>query len=395
MQFKNKLRHIIDEIKPNFSEGGKFSFLHSTFNAFETFFFVPDEVTTKGTHIKDAIDIKRSMIIVVIALLPCLLFGIYNTGLQHYISIGEEQTFFQICLYGIIKILPLIIVSYVVGLGIEFTVAQIRKHEVNEGYLVTGMIIPLIVPIDIPLWMLAIATAFAVIIGKEIFGGTGFNILNPALFARAFLFFAFPSYMTGDKVWISGLIKSENIVDGFSGETLLSQAITSGSNFIDGFGNSISFQNIFIGTIPGCVGETSTIAILIGAVILLFTGIASWRIMLSVLVGGSCMGIFYNLIGTSPLMQIPWYEHLILGGFAFGMVFMATDPVTATQTNVGKYIYGFLIGVFAITIRVVNPAYPEGMMLAILLMNIFAPLIDYVIVEFNIKKRLKRLKTNE
>lgn len=391
MQNKHKLRNLINNLKPHFSEGGKFSFLYSTFCAFECFFFVPDKITTKGTHIKDAIDSKRTMITVVIALMPCLLFGIYNTGLQHFLSIGEQKTFFEIVYYGFLKVFPLIIVSYIVGLTIEFSMAQIRKHEVNEGFLVTGMIIPLIVPVNIPLWMLALATAFAVIIGKEIFGGTGYNILNPALTARVFLFFAFPSYMAGDKVWIADLAKCENVIDGFSGETLLSQAITNGCNLVNGMGEQIGIKEMFIGNIPGCVGETSVIAILLGAIFLLVSGVACWRIMLSVLIGGISMSVFFNILGLSPIMQIPWYEHLMLGGFAFGMVFMASDPVTASQTNIGKYIYGFLIGLLAILIREANPAYPEGMMLAILIMNVFAPLIDYIIVEINIKKRLKRL----
>ncbi|MDR2009170.1 MAG: NADH:ubiquinone reductase (Na(+)-transporting) subunit B [Bacteroidales bacterium] len=386
----NFLRKQIDKIKPKFEKGSKFYFLHSTVDAFETFLYVPDKVTTKGSHIRDAIDMKRTMIIVVLALIPCLLFGMYNTGLQHFIATGQEQSFWPMFWYGFLKVLPLLIVTYVVGLSIEFTFAQIRHHDVNEGFLVTGMLIPLIVPIDIPLWMLALATAFAVILGKEVFGGTGMNFLNPALTARIFLFLAYPSLMTGDKVWISGLIKGENIVDGFSGETLLGQVANGSSVLVDGFGEKINIIDMIVGTIPGSVGETSVIAILIGAVVLLVTGIGSWRIMLSVVLGGSIMGLIFNAINMNPAMEIPWYEHLILGGFLFGTVFMATDPVTATQTNKGKYIYGFLIGVLAILIRVANPGYPEGMMLAILLMNVFAPLIDHMIVQSNIKKRQKR-----
>lgn len=390
MKIKKQILKTIKKLEPFFSENGKFSFLHSSFNAFKTFLFVPNTVTKNGCHIKDSIDSKRTMIIVVFALIPSLLFGMYNVGYQHYLVFGEEKSFFEIFLFGFIKVLPLLIVSYAVGLSIEFAVAQIRKHEVNEGFLVTGMLIPLIVPIDIPLWMLAIATAFAVIIGKEIFGGTGFNILNPALTARAFLFFSFPSYMTGDKVWISNLFKIDKAVDAISGETILSQAIANGSKYVNSIGENIYIKEILIGIIPGSVGETSIIAIAIGAFILLFTRIASWRIVLSVLIGGAFAGAIFNTFGHSPLMSIPWYEHLCLGGFAFAMVFMATDPVTACQTNIGKYIYGFLIGFLGILIRIANPAFPEGMMLAILIMNIVAPLIDHIVVNYNIRKRLKR-----
>jgi Na+-transporting NADH:ubiquinone oxidoreductase subunit B len=292
--------------------------------------------------------------------------------------------------YGLLKVLPLIVVSYAVGLGIEFVFAQIRRHEINEGYLVTGMLIPLIVPADTPLWMLALAIAFAVIIGKEVFGGTGMNILNPALTARAFLFFSYPSWMSGDKVWVSGMMNGEGIVDGYSGATLLSQSAAGVSEFVNGLGEKVTQMDMFVGTIPGSVGETSVIAILIGAIILLVSGIGSWRIMLSTLVGGVVMGLILNTFAVNPAMEVPWFEHLMLGGFAFGMVFMATDPVTGAQTNTGKYIYGFLIGFLAILIRVLNPAYPEGMMLAILLMNVFVPLIDHLIVQRNVKKRLKR-----
>lgn len=384
------LRKRIDKIKPHFEEGGRFYFLHSVFDGFETFLYVPDHVTKKGAHIRDAIDMKRTMIIVVAALAPAILFGIYNTGLQHFIATGQEQEFWPMILYGLMKVIPLIAVSYIVGLGIEFAFAQIRKHEINEGFLVSGMLIPLIVPADTPLWMLALATAFAVIIGKEVFGGTGMNILNPALTARAFLFFAYPSWMSGDKVWVSGMMNGEGIVDGYSGATLLAQSAAGAGEFVNGLGEKIGHMEMFIGTIPGSVGETSVAAILIGAIILLVSGIGSWRIMLSTLVGGVSMGLLLNAFAVNPAMEVPWFEHLMLGGFAFGMVFMATDPVTATQTNKGKYIYGFLIGFLAILIRVLNPAYPEGMMLAILLMNVFAPLIDHMVVQQNIKKRLKR-----
>jgi len=374
------LRNYLDKIKPQFEKGGKFEKLHSTFEAFETFLFVPDKVTFKGSHIRDSFDMKRAMIVVVVAVIPALLFGMWNTGFQHFRSLGETVGFWDQFLYGFLKILPIIIVSYVVGLGIEFAFAQARGHEVNEGYLVSGMLIPLIVPPDIPLWMLALSVVFAVIIGKEVFGGTGMNILNPALTARAFLFFAYPQDMSGDKVWIS------DKADAFSGATPLGDAL------VGNFENFPSAMDMFIGIIPGSVGETSTIAILIGAIILLFTGVASWRVMFSVFAGGYIMGLIFNFFGVNEYMELPAHYHLIMGGFAFGAVFMATDPVTAAQTNRGKYIYGFLIGFMAVIIRVVNPAYPEGMMLAILLLNVFAPLIDHYVVEGNIKRRLKRIK---
>ncbi|HOK38962.1 MAG TPA: NADH:ubiquinone reductase (Na(+)-transporting) subunit B [Bacteroidales bacterium] len=388
----NFLRKTLDKVKPNFEKGGKFYFLHSTFDAMETFLFVPNKVTRTGAHIRDFMDMKRNMIVVFIALLPALFFGIWNTGYHHFLSIGEDPTFWGNVLYGLKKIIPLYIVVYAVGGAIEVAFAQIRKHEVNEGLFVTGMLIPLIVPADIPLWMLAIATAFAILIGKEIFGGTGMNILNPALTARAFLFFAYPAWMSGDKVWISGMMSGENIIDGFSGATLLSQAAAGSTNFVNGLGESLSVSDMFWGFIPGSVGETSVAAILIGAFILIITGVGSWKIMLSTLIGGITMGLLLNILEVNPYMALPWYEHLLLGGFAFGLVFMATDPVTAAQTERGKYIYGFLIGFLAILIRVLNPAYPEGMMLAILLMNVFAPLIDYMVIQSNIKKRIKRLQ---
>jgi Na+-transporting NADH:ubiquinone oxidoreductase subunit B len=288
--------------------------------------------------------------------------------------------------FGVLKILPLLVVSYVTGLGIEFIAAQIRGHEINEGFLVTGILIPLIVPIDVPLWMLAVATAFAVIIGKEVFGGTGMNVLNPALTARAFLFFSYPGWMSGDRVWIEGLTAGQNIVDGFSGATPLGQLALGATDRLP------SFMDMFIGTIPGSIGETSALAILIGAVILILTGIGSWKIIVSVISGGLVMGLLLNAIGANPYMELPFYYHLVMGGFAFGAVFMATDPVTASQTETGKWIYGFLIGVLSILFRVLNPAYPEGVMLAILLMNVFAPLIDYYVVQANIRRRLKRAK---
>ncbi len=388
------LRNLLDNIKPHFQEGGKFEKLHSTFEAFETFLFVPDTVTNSGSHIRDAMDMKRTMSFVVFAMLPALFFGIWNTGYQHFLATGTEADFIDKILYGLIKVLPIIIVSYVTGLGIEFIFAQIRQHEVNEGFLVTGMLIPLIMPADIPLWMVAVSTAFAVIIGKEVFGGTGMNIWNPALLARAFLFFAYPSEMSGDMVWISGLKSGEGIINGFSGATILSQAASGNSAFVDGTGTAYTFWDKFSGLIPGSIGETSTIAILLGALFLIYTGVGSWKIIVSVFAGGTIMGLILNFFAVNELMRIPYWEHLIIGGFAFGAVFMATDPVSASQTERGKWLYGFLIGFMAILIRVLNPAFPEGMMLAILLMNTFAPLIDYYIIEANVRKRINRSKAN-
>ncbi len=378
------VRDFLDKIKPNFEKGGKFPWLHSTFDAFETFAFVPKTTTTSGAHFRDAMDMKRTMTMVILALMPALLFGTYNIGFQHFHSINPELSFFEgfwdNLLYGAIKILPIIVVSYVVGLSIEFGFAQWRKHDVNEGFLVTGMLIPLVMPPDVPLWQVALATAFAVVIGKEVFGGTGMNFLNPALLARAFLFFAFPSSMSGDNVWIA------EKADAFSGATPLAEMMI-GANL-----PSTSFWDMLLGIMPGSIGETSSIAILLGAAFLLITGIGSWRIMLSVFMGGALMGLTFNLFGSNPYTQIPFYYHYVMGGFMFGAVFMATDPVTAAQTNKGKWIYGILIGVMAVLIRVVNPAYPEGMMLAILLLNVFAPLIDYYVVDANIRKRVKRWK---
>lgn len=374
------LREFIDKQKPHFQKGGKFYWLQSTFEGFETFLYVPNKVTTKGAHIRDSIDMKRAMIVVVLATLPALFFGMWNVGYQHFLSLGEATGFWQNMGFGALKIVPIIVVSYAVGLGIEFYFAQIKGHEINEGYLVTGMLIPLIVPPDIPLWILAVAIAFAVIFGKEVFGGTGMNVVNPALVARAFLFFAYPGDMSGDKVWIA------EKADTFSGATPLGNAL------VGNFHHFPSFSNMFMGYIPGSVGETSTLMILIGAAILLITGIASWRVMVSVFAGGLIMGLLFNWWGANEYMELPAYYHLVMGGFAFGAVFMATDPVTSAQTTRGKYIYGFLVGMMAVLIRVFNPAYPEGMMLAILLMNVFAPLIDHYVIESNIKKRLKRLK---
>ena len=379
------LKKLVDNIKPTFSKGGKLGFLHSTFDAFETFLFVPDHVTKKGVHIKDSIDLKRTMTMVILALMPALLFGMYNTGYQHNLSIGGDMTFWAMFWFGFLKVLPLIIVSYVVGLGVEFIAAQIRGHEVNEGYLVSGMLIPLIMPVDVPLWILSLSVIFAVIVGKEVFGGTGMNIWNPALLSRAFVFFAYPSQISGDKIWIEGLTKGEGIVDGFSGATPLAHAAAGE------FDKMPSFMDMFIGFIPGSIGETSTLAILIGAVMLLWTGIASWKIMLSTFAGGILTGLLLNAVGPEgSYMSMPAINHLVMGGFAFGAVFMATDPVTGSQTERGKWIYGFLIGVMAILIRVFNPGYPEGMMLAILLLNTFAPFIDHFVVQSNIKRRLRR-----
>jgi len=387
----NGLRNFVDKIKPTFEKGGKLGFLHSTFDAFETFLFVPNTVTRRGAHVRDCVDLKRIMIMVVIALVPAMLFGIWNTGYQHSLAFGLDWGFWNIVLYGLVKVLPLYIVSYLVGLGIEFVSAQIQGHEVNEGYLVSGMLIPLIVPVDVPLWMLAVAVAFAVIIGKEVFGGTGMNIWNPALLTRAFLFFSYPSKMSGDTVWTGGVTRFMNegvafqagngLVDGFSGATPLANPTLANLE--------PQFMDMVLGTIPGSVGETSVIAILIGAFILIWTGVASWKIMVSSVVGGLAIGYLGYAVGATDL---PGYYQLVMGGFLFGTVFMATDPVTSAQTECGKWIYGFLVGALAVTVRIWNPGYPEGMMLAILLMNTFAPLIDHYVVEGSIKRRAKKVK---
>ena len=362
------LRNLVDKIKPTFSEGGKLSFLHSTFEGFETFLFVPNTTTSKGAHIRDCNDIKRVMIVVVLALVPALLMGMYNIGYQAGIE-GILPAFW----FGFLKMLPMIIVSYVTGLAIEFAFAQKRKHEINEGFLVSGLLIPMVMPITVPLWIVALSTAFAVIIGKEVFGGTGMNVFNPALLARAFAFFAYTPQMSGEAVWYA---------DAKTGATALEQLSSTGNM-------QWSAMDAFIGLIPGSVGETSTAAILIGAAILLFTGVASWRIMLSVFVGGLAFGYLFDAVGMT---EFPAYYHLLVGGFAFGAVFMATDPVTSAQTETGKWIYGFMVGALAVLIRVVNPAYPEGMMLSILFMNAVAPLIDYFVVERNIARRKKLIK---
>ncbi|MDR1974899.1 MAG: NADH:ubiquinone reductase (Na(+)-transporting) subunit B [Bacteroidales bacterium] len=369
------LRNFLTSIKPTFERGGRLSFLHSTFEAFESFLYVPNKVTSKGAHIRDPFDMKRAMIMVVIALVPCAMFGIYNVGHQHYLALGmlSEQGFWDIVLYGLGKVAPLFIISYVVGLGIEFAFAEFRKHEVNEGFLVSGFLIPLISPPDIPLWILALATAFAVIIGKEIFGGTGMNIWNPALLARAFMFFAYPSQMSGDNVWVS---------DAVSGPTPLANVAQNATDMLP------SVNELFWGLIPGSIGETSKFCIILGAIILLWTRIASFKTMFSIIAGGGLLAFILNVSGVT---DVTVSQQLLMGGFLFGAVFMATDPVTSANTGTGKWIYGFLTGIIAVVIRVFNPAYPEGMMLAILLMNTFAPLIDYAVIESNIKKRKKRM----
>lgn len=372
------LRNIVDKLKPTFSEGGKLSFLHSTFEGFETFLFVPNTTTQKGAHIRDCNDMKRTMIMVIVALIPAFLFGCYWTGAQ--VGLEGLTAFF----YGLVRILPMVAVSYIVGLAIEFYFAQIRGHEINEGFLVSGLLIPMVMPVSTPLWMVGLATAFAVIFGKEVFGGTGMNVFNPALLARAFVFFAYTPYISGEKVWYSDWTMMGAQVDGVSGATALEKLATTGTM------GDWSALDAFLGFIPGSFGETSTLAILLGAVVLLGTGIASWRTMISVFVGGLAMGYLFQLTGVTTY---PAWWHLIVGGFAFGAVFMATDPVTSAQTNKGKYIVGFMTGALAVLIRVVNPAYPEGMMLAILFMNALAPLVDYFVVEANINRRKNRVKT--
>ena len=396
----------------NLKEKYKGTKMAPAFNALHTFLYTPNDTTHNGTHIKAADDLKRTMNTVIMAMIPCLIFGMFNAGYQHNLAVGDIQAvtsgFFSSefwtldnFMIGFWKILPLVIVSYGVGLGIEFIFAIIKKHEVEEGYLVTGMLVPLIVPIDIPLWMLAVAVVFGVIIGKEVFGGTGMNILNPALTIRAFLFFAYPTWMSGDKVWVEGAVERTNQIaaganlDAISGETIL-------GGLAQGKQMAYSVSDMFLGFIPGSVGETSTLLIILGGLFLIFTKVGSWRIMLSSVFGAIAMGLIFNqVVGAGiitesskfyGLMSTPFWQHLIIGGFAFGMVFMATDPVTASQTNKGKWIYGFLIGFISILIRVFNPAYPEGVMLAILLMNVFAPTIDHYVIQGNVKKRMKRLK---
>lgn len=388
------LHKQLEKVKPNFEKGGKLYFLHSTFDAIETFLFVPGETTHKGVHIRDGIDLKRTMFTVVVAMLPVMLFGMWNVGYQHYLALDPTTApaLMDCVLYGLIQVLPIVIVSYGVGLGIEFFFCQINGHKVNEGFLVTGLLIPLCLPPTIPLWMVAVGTAFAVIIGKEVFGGTGMNLLNPALTARVFLFFAYPAFMSGEYradqeyVWFSA--NRADVADGFSGATML-------ANAAEGKDLGYNAWDAFAGIIPGSIGETSTLACLIGALILIVTGIGSWRIILSTFLGGAAMGLLLNVLGPivapdNTFMQLPFYYHLIIGGFAFGAVYMATDPVSASQTNKGKWVYGFLIGVLCVLIRVFNPAYPEGMMLAILFMNVMAPLVDYFVINANKKRRLAR-----
>ena len=397
------LRKFIDKIKPNFEAGGKLEMFHSVFEGLETFLFVPNTTSRSGVHIHDNIDSKRAISVVILALIPALLFGMYNVGYQHYLAIGQDAGFVMTFLFGLLAVLPKIVVAYVVGLGIEFTAAQMRGHEIQEGFLVTGMLIPMIVPVDTPLWMIAVATAFAVIFAKEVFGGTGMNIFNVALVTRAVLFFSYPGKMSGDNVFVRTSdtfgLGAGSVVEGYSGATPLGQvAVNAGDtlNLTNIVGEPISLWDSFLGLIPGSIGETSTLAILIGASILLYTKIASWRIMLSVFVGGVVMGYVCTVFATPAIpgtLLSPW-EQICLGGFAFAAVFMATDPVTGSRTQTGQYIYGFLIGVIAIIIRVYNSGYPEGAMLAVLLMNVFAPLIDYFVVEANIKRRQKRAKIN-
>ncbi|MBE0422980.1 MAG: NADH:ubiquinone reductase (Na(+)-transporting) subunit B [Lutibacter sp.] len=395
MGLKEKLHTI--------KEKGKGKKWLPAFEALHTFLYTPNETTHSGGHIKGADDLKRTMTMVVLALIPCLIFGMFNTGYQHFNAFGTPVEFLSMDAfwYGFLKILPLVVVSYVVGLGIEVLFAIIKGHEVEEGYFVTGMLVPLIVPVDIPLWMLSVAVIFGVVIGKEIFGGTGMNILNPALTIRAFLFFAYPTWMSGDKVWVGGAVERANEmaagadVAAVSGETIL-------GSLAQGKEVAYSVYDMFFGFIPGSVGETSTLLILLAGIFLIFTKIASWRIMLSSVIGALLMGLLFNGVVNAgwisegsrfySLMSTEFWHHLIIGGFAFGVVFMATDPVTGSQTNKGKWIYGFLIGFISILIRVFNPAYPEGVMLAILLMNVFAPTIDHYVVQGNVKGRLKRLK---
>ena len=395
------LRNYLDKIKPNFEEGGKLHWLYSTYDAVETFLFVPNTTSKSGVHIHDARDSKRTMILVIIALIPALLVGMYNVGLQHYMAVGQETTFITKFLYGLIALLPQIVVSYVVGLGIEFAMAQVKKEEVAEGFLVSGLLIPMIMPIDTPLWMIAVATAFAVVFAKEVFGGTGYNIFNVALIARAFLFFSYPSKMSGDQVWVRTKdtfgMGGGTVVDGYSGATPLGQiAVTDAGSFgeftfTNTLGQPLSISDMFLGFIPGSIGEVSTIAILLGALILIATGVGSWRTMLSVFIGGAVAALLVNVFAQNAVMEMPLHYHFLLGGFAFGAVFMATDPVTSARTRKGQWIFGFFIGLLAVTIRVFNPGYPEGMMLAILFMNAFAPIIDFYVVDANIKRRMKRV----
>ncbi|WP_047419239.1 NADH:ubiquinone reductase (Na(+)-transporting) subunit B [Cellulophaga sp. Hel_I_12] len=397
MSLKSSLHNLKEKYK-----GKKMA---PAFNALHTFLYLPNETTHNGTHIKAADDLKRTMNTVIMALIPCLIFGIFNAGYQHYLALGEIESakgflgasFWTIdnLIIGAWTVLPLVIVSYGVGLAVEFLFAVIKGHEVEEGYLVTGMLVPLIVPIDIPLWMLAVAVVFGVVIGKEVFGGTGMNILNPALTIRAFLFFAYPTWMSGDKVWVHGAVERAGTADAISGETILGSYAQNNTVAYD-------YWDMFWGLIPGSVGETSKVLIILGALFLIFTKVGSWRIIVSTLIGALTMGLIFNgviesgwITETSKfygLMSVPFWQHLIIGSILFGAVYMATDPVTASQTNKGKWIYGFLIGFISIMIRVFNPAYPEGVFLAILLMNVFAPTIDHYVIQGNVKRRMKRVK---
>ncbi|PCI94442.1 MAG: NADH:ubiquinone reductase (Na(+)-transporting) subunit B [Flavobacteriales bacterium] len=388
------LEKFMQKVKPK--SDGKFPIAHAVWDGTYTFLFVPGHTNKNGVHIRDSVDLKRTMIIVVLALIPCLLFGIYNVGHQHFLAIGDCLSSDHVCdlfmdkfLFGAMKVLPLVIISYGVGLGVEFVFAAINRHPIQEGFLVSGMLIPLIVPVDIPWAMLAVAVVFAVILGKEVFGGTGMNVLNVALVTRAFLFFAYPTKMSGDKVWTNtDLAEGEHLIDMYSGATPMGNAANGVMEKMP------SLMELVVGFIPGSIGETSVIAIGLGAILLLFTGIASWRIMLSTFIGGYVMCLIFNAAaGDNLFMAMSPVHQLAMGGFAFGLVFMATDPVTGTQTNSGKWVYGILIGILAILIRVANPAYPEGMMLAILIGNVCAPLIDHVVINSNIKKRIKRVKT--
>jgi Na+-transporting NADH:ubiquinone oxidoreductase subunit B len=394
------LREALDKAKHNFEKGGKWERYYYVFEAFDTFAFAPNTTAgPKGAQIRDAVDMKRLMMTVIISMIPCLIFGIYNVGYQHFLATGEAGSIGEMFWIGAKQVVPVIIVSYAAGLGVEFIFATFRRHPVNEGFLVTGMLIPLVMPPYIPLWQVAVATIFAVIIGKEVFGGTGMNVVNVALTARAFLYFAYPVDMAGE-VW-TYLPEGATTVEGYSGATPLAVAantITTGENAVtalDNFGKGwaehiYSFQNMFLGLIPGSVGETSTLMCLIGAFILIFTGVGSWKIIVSVFAGAYGMGLLLNAIGGNPFVEVPAHYHLVMGGLAFGAVYMATDPVTASQTETGKWFYGILIGMLTVLIRVFNPAYPEGIMLAILFMNVFAPLIDYFVVDANKKRRLKR-----
>ncbi|MEQ9264081.1 MAG: NADH:ubiquinone reductase (Na(+)-transporting) subunit B [Balneolaceae bacterium] len=386
------LHDLLESVKPNFDKGGKLEKLWPVYDGFATFLFVPGHAAHSGAHIRDGIDLKRTMNTVIMALVPTLLFGMWNVGYHHFLAIGVEATFMEQFIFGAIQVLPIVVVSYGVGLGVEFLFCVLKGHQIEEGYLVSGMLIPLVMPPTMPLWMVAISVVFAVVIGKEVFGGTGMNIFNPALLARAFAFFAYPAFMSGDKVWIdTSLNEGQALVDGYSGATMLGDLATTGTT-------PYSALDAFIGIIPGSIGETSVIAIMLGAGLLIFTGIGSWKIMLSAVLGGATMGIIFNLVAPYALspeqqafMAIPFWQHLIIGGFAFGVVYMATDPVSGSQTEQGKWYYGFLIGFLGVMIRVFNPAYPEGIMLAILFMNTMAPLIDHYVVQANVKRRQKRL----